>query len=307
MLLLICVCSGTLHAQDQFDTVINRLTRKISDRLVSIGNPKVAIVNFVDLKNNTTELGNYIADAFRVDFVNANVQVVDKSRMDEIQREIAFTVDNLGNPKEALKLGKMAGVQHIITGTFILLDKSIELTIKVYDINNGTMAAAQRGSLPITPALRELSRSVIGNSGSPSATTTMTQPSGSATVNATDDVYQVRSSDMKKNLCKDQTGNYHGYVCFENFTKTDLILYHIGPITMTPNVLIPSGGKACSPLLWINGPYADEPKARECIFYFKTTDEESPKYTSFTIPAEGCVTKTVPLHAGNLSFKKTKY
>lgn len=70
------------------------------------------------------------------------------------------------------------------------------------------------------------------------------------------------------------------------------------------NVMVAAGGKGCSPLLFTNNvSYRDpEPQAMEYTFSFKTTDKEKPQYTTFTITAEGCVSKSVPLHNGNLSF-----
>ena len=294
-------------SQTEFDKLVSQITQKLASKLVTTNNPRIAVVNFVDLQNNVTELGKYIAESFSVEFVNTSLQVVDRSRLDDLIKELNFTRENLTNPQDALKLGKMAGIQYLISGTTTMLDNSIDITIKAYDIEKGIVVAAQRGNLPRTDAINELFRSQVSGSGKPSAVATMPSGTGNVRTDAADDVYQVKSTAMKKSICKDWQGNYNAYVCFENMTKTNLVLYHGGPITMTPNTMIPAGGKGCSPLLWINGPYATEPQAKEYIFYFKTTDSEHPKYTSITIVAEGCVTKTVPLHAGNLSFKDTKF
>lgn len=292
-------------SQIEFDNLVRDITQKMAIKLSTINSPRIAVANFVDLQNNETELGRYVAEAFSVEFVNSPLQVVDRSRLDDLVKELKFDHQNLTNPKDALKLGKLAGIQYLITGTTTMLDNSIDITIKAYDIEKGIVVAAQRGNLPRTDAINELFRSqVTGNK--PSSVATMPKATGNVKVSATDDANQVKNTPMKENICKDSRGNYHGYICFENMTNMDLVLYFIGPITMTTNTMISPQGKGCSPLIWVNGPYENEPKAKEYTFYFRTTDK-TPKYTSFTIIVEGCVTKTVPLHLRNLSFKDTMY
>lgn len=295
-------------SQTEFDKLVSQISQKLATKLTNTGNLRIAVADFVDLHGNVTELGKYIAEAFSVEFVNTSLQVVDRKQLDVLIKELKLTQENYTNPQNALKLGQMAGIQYLITGTTTMLDNSIDITIKAYDIEKGIISAAQRGNLPRTDAINELFRSQVRGDGSrPSAVATLPSAIGNTSIDANDDANQIRSTPMKKIICKDWQGNFNAYVCFENMTKMDLILYHIGPITMTPNTLISAGGKGCSPLLWINGPYADEPKAKEYIFYFRTTDNENPKYTSFTVMAEGCVTKTASLHPRNLSFKSTKY
>jgi TolB-like protein len=305
---VVCVLlSVQLFAQTEFDKLVTDISQKLATKLDNSGNTRVAVASFVDLQGNVTELGKYIAEAFSVELVNTSLKVVDRSRLDDLIKELNFTKEKLTKPENALKLGKMAGIQYLITGTTTMLDKSIDVSIKAYDIEHGTISAAQRGMLPRTDAINELFRSQLSGSAAPSLVTTMPERIGSPQIDATDDANQVKSTIMKKSICKDWQGNYQGYVCFENQTQGDLVLYHIGPYTQTPNTLVAKNGKACSPLLWTNGPYADEPKAAQYIFYFRTTDTENPLYTSFTIVVEGCITKSVVLSSRNLSFKKTKY
>ena len=288
-----------VYSQSEFDRKVSEITQQLVKRIEPTNKKRIAVISFMDLQGNVTELGKYIAEAFSVELVNTRMEVVDRSRIKDLLAELKMSEEKLVNPSNALKLGELAGLEFVVTGTTTMLDNSIDISIKAMDLQRGVIAAAQRGSIPRTDAINQLFRSQVNGTGVPSATATMPQALGNNNVDATDDVNQVKSTAMKKSICKDSQGNFQASICFENQMKTDLILGGIGPLTYVPNTLIAAGGKGCTPLLWINGPYATEPLSKEYYFHFKTTDKEKPLYGSFTIVAEGCVTKSVMLHPRN--------
>jgi len=306
---LILVSTFTdVRAQNGFDKTASDIAQTLASKLKSSSTTRVAVADFVDLQGNTTELGKYIAESFSVQFVNTQLQVVDRSRLDYLIKELNLTKENLVRPENALKLGQMAGIQYLITGTTTMLDNSIDITIKAYDIEKGIIAAAQKGNLPRTDAINELFRSQVsssgGGSGKPSAVSTMAQPLGSITVDANDDANQIKTTPMKKSICKDEnSGEFKGYVCFENQTKYDLVLTREDPYYAGLNIMIASGGKGCSTLLFTNYTRnGSEPASKQYTFYFQTTDKEHPRYTKFNMVVEGCVAKAVLLDTRNLAF-----
>ena len=303
--LLFSCLSGYSQSSD-FDNKIKQITQQLVQRLASPGERRMAVVNFTDLQGNVTELGKYLAEVFSVELVNSGMQVVDRSTLSYLLTELRMTEEKLINPSNALKLGEMASVQFIITGTTTLLDNSVDITIKALEIQKGTIASAQRGNVPRTDAINALFRSQVSGNGIPSVVTTMPDAAGNQNVDARDDVNQVKVSDMKKNICKDQYGVYYGYICFENQFTEDLVLYLSLPATQHPNTLIPVGGKGCSLLVPTTSAYASEPASVQTTFYFNTTDKEKPMYGKFTVVVEGCVTKSVTLHKRNFFVQKEK-
>jgi len=147
--------TGQAVAQNkEFDVMVSEIAQKLASKLPN--NSRMAVTDFVDLQSNVTELGKYVAESFSVEFVNTHLQVVDRGRLDVLIKELKFTQEALTNPQDALKLGKMAGIQYLITGTTTMLDNFVDVTIKAYDIEKGTIVAAQRGNLPRTDAINEI-------------------------------------------------------------------------------------------------------------------------------------------------------
>jgi hypothetical protein len=111
------------------------------------------------------ELGKYIAEAISVALTNTDLEVVDRSRLNELLEELKLTEQKLTDPENALKLGQMAGEEFIIIGTATMLDTLVAITVKELDIQKGIAIGGQRGSVPRTDAINNLMRSTVnGNS-----------------------------------------------------------------------------------------------------------------------------------------------
>ena len=312
-LTLVLITTLSLQAQTVEES-LQKIAGQISQGISKHNKKRVAVANFLDLQNNVTELGRFLAESFSMELVNSSstIEVVDRSQLSRLLEELKMSEENLLDPGNATKLGQMAGVEVIITGTISALDNAVYVTAKAIDIQRGIIIAAKQGTIPRTDAINALLRSTVGGGSTsfskPSASTTMAQGAGDNKLDAVDDVHQTKVTPMKGGNCKSPNGDqYYGYVCFESQMGEDLVLYWVRGLHVSerPNTLLcANGGKAWSPLLKTFGDAKNPEGSNQITFIFQTTGEPV-KYGKFIMMAEGCVTKSVVIHPRNLFFSNT--
>ena len=307
--MLIFLLSGTnAFSQADFDAQIKKMSDTLVSKLLKTGKKRIAVSNFVDLQGNTTELGKYIAESFSVELSNTELNVVDRSRIKDLLNELKLTEDKLTKPENALKLGEMAGVEFIITGTTTPLDNTVSITIKALDIQNGTSIAGQRGSLPRTDAINNLMRSNVTEGNTVAANVNAGKKIDATKKSATDEVLEIGISDMRKNECEVYNGvnnAFYGQACFENQTDQDLLLIIRNVIGsngwLNEKILIPKGGTNCSPRILLNNDGAHI-TIKDLTFTFTTTTEPNRNGTFF-LTLEKCKVKSVVLTKRNFYLK----
>ncbi len=299
---LLLLFSGTkAFAQLEFDAQIKKMSDTLVSKLLKIGKKRVTVSNFVDLQGNTTEMGKYIAEAFSIELSNKpELIVIDRSRLNSLLEELKLTEEKLTKPENALKLGEMAGVEFIITGTTVPLDNTVDITLKALDIQNGTSIAGQRGTIPRTDAINNLLNSSLNNKNLPAANVNAGRKIDTKDKSAADVIFEVGISDMRKIECEAYDGmntNFFGQACFENRTEYDLLLLFNGVYSL----IIPRGGRICCPKINVGNNWnGNSVGIKDNTFFFKTTNTSPEKTGTFVLTLEKCKIKSVVLTKNNL-------
>ncbi|GAK55591.1 hypothetical protein U27_02425 [Candidatus Vecturithrix granuli] len=137
---------------------IQNLSAMMSEKIVQAGKKTVAVADFTDLQGNVTELGRFIAERFSVALASAGkgFAVVDRTHIKTLLREHKLSETGLIDTTTAKELGKLAGVEVIITGTLTPFGDTVEMTIKVLDTETARVIDAGVGSVAKTAAIKEL-------------------------------------------------------------------------------------------------------------------------------------------------------
>jgi TolB-like protein len=144
------------EAERQYNAAMEQLALKLSSDLLAAGKKRVAVVNFLNSRNETTELGKFLAEEFSTLLFAKKLLVVDRSQLETLMNENKIGAKGLLKTSEVAKLGRLAGAQVIVTGTITMLDNHFRLAFKGIDVEQGMIAAAALGTIPRTEALDEL-------------------------------------------------------------------------------------------------------------------------------------------------------
>ena len=167
-----------------YEKQIQSLSAFMAGKIAAAGKKSIAVVDFTDLQGNVTELGRFLAEEFSVALAGASkgFEVVDRTHLKSIMAEHKLASTGIIDPQTARKLGKIAGVEALITGTITPFGDSIRLSVKVLDTETAKMISASTGNIAKTKAIEELLARGIEmparGAGTPGALSSPRDPSG---------------------------------------------------------------------------------------------------------------------------------
>lgn len=137
---------------------IERIANDFKERLENIEGKSynVVISDFTDGKLAPTELGRFLAEeiSYHLSSLNKNnFQVLDRSKLEVLLREQGLIRDDLIDPLETVKLGKLKGMSHLIYGTIIDSREQYTVYIKLVEIETLASLISVRGYISKTPSL----------------------------------------------------------------------------------------------------------------------------------------------------------
>jgi curli biogenesis system outer membrane secretion channel CsgG len=123
------------HVSIAYEKEINTLSSAMAEKIANAGKNRVAVVDFTDLQGNVTEFGRFIAEEFSVALASAGkgFKVVDRTHLQSILKEHELSQTGLIDPQTARELGKITGVEALITGTITPFGESVRVAIKILD------------------------------------------------------------------------------------------------------------------------------------------------------------------------------
>ena len=163
---MICLASlvmmGTGGAS-AYNNEILKLSAMMADRIIQTGIQTVAVADFTDLQGNVTELGRFLAEHISVALAGSGrrLMVVDRTHIRTLLKEHKLSSTGLIDPATARQLGKVAGVEALITGTITPFGDTIDMTIKVLHTETAKIIDASTVNIAATEAIKVLLKSEI--------------------------------------------------------------------------------------------------------------------------------------------------
>lgn len=147
-----------------YDNEITRISKEMADAIEPSGEGQtalantIAVVDFTDLQGNVTELGRFLAEEFSVKLATSgkSFEVVDRTHLKSIIKEHKLSETGIIDSATARKLGSIAGVEALVTGTMTPFGDTIRLSAKILDTETAKIITAQTMNIPKTGALTEL-------------------------------------------------------------------------------------------------------------------------------------------------------
>ncbi|MGH1485704.1 MAG: FlgO family outer membrane protein [Cellvibrionaceae bacterium] len=141
-----------------YEKEIDNVSFTMAERISKQGKKRIAVVDFTDLKGNVTELGRFLAEEIAVSIMgrNPSFSTIDRTHLKSIMKEHKLSETGVIDPDTARKIGKIAGVDGLVTGTLTPFGDSIRITLKVLDTQSAEIIDAQRTNIAKTTAIEEL-------------------------------------------------------------------------------------------------------------------------------------------------------
>lgn len=160
-----------------YEHEIKILSTSMADHIAKAGKKRIAVVDFTDLQGNITELGRFLAEELSVDLTNTakGFEVIDRNHLNRILAEHKLSLSGIVDQKTVQKLGQIAGVDALITGSITPLERSVRVVCKVIATDTARVISAAKGDIPKTKAIEELFGKGI-ETGTSGQTTTSSKP-----------------------------------------------------------------------------------------------------------------------------------
>lgn len=167
--LVVMSMPGLVRAYEQ---EVKALSAKLAESIAASGKKTVAVVDFTDLQGNVTELGRFLAEELSIALSGdaRDFRVVDRTHLKTILREHKLASTGIIDPQTAKRLGEIAGVDALVTGSITPFGDSVRLSVKVLDVSTAQMIGASSANIPKTKAVEELLARGIGSAVRPTVT-----------------------------------------------------------------------------------------------------------------------------------------
>lgn len=123
---------GDKEEAGTLDSELNRLTSQMVRSLSQQGRTKIAIVPFSNLHGHIPELGKFIAEELIIRmFQTERFEVVERHQLNRVVEEQHLGMSGLIDEESAAAIGRMLGVQAIVTGTMTDLGDRIRVNARM--------------------------------------------------------------------------------------------------------------------------------------------------------------------------------
>jgi TolB-like protein len=161
--LIMFFSSITLQAQKQksYAAVTQELTQKILVAPTAVVPQKLAVVPFAATASSvraSQAFGEYLTETM-IGLLSDHPQklkLFERTRMDAILKEHEFILTDLMKPAAALKIGQLAPIDALLSGTYTKLKSYIEVSARVIDVTSGEITVSYVGRIKMNKNMAAL-------------------------------------------------------------------------------------------------------------------------------------------------------
>jgi len=136
------------QAQKILPEGIKDLATQIATNVAKEQKHKIAVLPFRELDGRATVLGTYISEELVTDlFTIGGLDIVERTMLDRILSEAKLGQTGVIDSETATKVGKIAGVDAIVTGTITDLQSYVALNCRLIDTRTGRIFGAAQAKI----------------------------------------------------------------------------------------------------------------------------------------------------------------
>jgi len=127
---------------NSLDSQLANLTNQIVESLSQESKSKIAVIEFSDLNGNITEFGMYLSEELITRlFLTRKFDVIERQLLNQVISEQKLGMTGLIDDESAIAIGKLLGVDAIVSGTITDLGKSLKVNARLIATETGSVFA----------------------------------------------------------------------------------------------------------------------------------------------------------------------
>ena len=150
-LCFISVPPSSIFAASNLEEGIKELAQQISNNMLKTGKKKIAVVEFSDLDGMITAFGQHLAEELITELFlisPGQFEVVERRQLMKVLSEQRLTMSGLLDAKAMESVGKILGIEAIVTGSMTDLESNIKINARMIGIETARVFAVARTSIP---------------------------------------------------------------------------------------------------------------------------------------------------------------
>ena len=152
----------TQNAQE-FSTFLEKIVQEINDSNPSDRPKRLAVMTFISTSalspsTGQNEFGEYLTESI-ISALAADTRkfkIIERKRLDLILKENALILGGIINENQAIKLGELAPIDLILSGTYTKLEDNIDINSRLIDVVTGEVMSSIAGTVILTDNLASL-------------------------------------------------------------------------------------------------------------------------------------------------------
>jgi len=160
---LLLLSASTLYGQKarNYPVVIADLTEKIISAPASVTPVRLAVVPFTATTSSvqaSTQFGEYLTESMIGQLGNHGdkLKLFERTRLDAILKEHEFILTDMMKPAAALKIGQLAPIDALLSGTYTKLKSYIDISSRLIDVASGEILVSYSGRIKMNKNLAVL-------------------------------------------------------------------------------------------------------------------------------------------------------
>ncbi|HSS47767.1 MAG TPA: FlgO family outer membrane protein [Thermoanaerobaculia bacterium] len=164
--MLSAALSSPIYSQKILAEGIKDLATQIATHVSKEKKQKIAILPFRELDGKPTVLGTYVSEELVTDlFMIGGLDIVERTMLDRVLGEIKLGQTGVIDPETAKKVGKVAGVDAIVTGSITDLQSYVALNCRLIDAQTGHVFAAAQTKIVKDDDVRKIMGAALPSPG----------------------------------------------------------------------------------------------------------------------------------------------
>jgi TolB-like protein len=129
-------------AQSTLAQQIDELNRQIATKVTAKNKTTIAVVEFADLEGNVTNFGRFMAEELITRLHETEkFKVIERQLLNQVIKEQKLTLSGIVDPASAQQLGRVLGVDAIVSGSITDLGKTVRVNARLISTETGEIFA----------------------------------------------------------------------------------------------------------------------------------------------------------------------